>query len=179
MAVNSTQPENQNFLSPLGFRFSIKKTPNINWFVQSINLPGLSLPSAVIETPFKRIPLSGEKMEFDPFTIQFKVDEDLRNYIEMYTWLVGTAFPDNFDQYFGRSPNQTTASTYANNDNIKSDANLIILNSKMNPILDITFIDVAPIELGELRFDIAASDIEYIQVSATFSYRYFTLKQLY
>lgn len=178
MAITSNQPENQNLLSPLGFKFSIKKTPHINWFVQGINVPALTLPAAVIETPFKRIPLSGEKMEFDPFTINFKVDEDMQNYIEIYTWLVGTAFPDNFDQYFGRAPNQTTASIYANGDNIKSDANLLILNSKMNPILEITFIDVAPTELGELRFDATLTDVDYITATATFSYRYFTLKQL-
>jgi hypothetical protein len=178
MAVTTTLPDNQNFLSPLGFRFSIKKTPHINWFVQSINLPGLTLPAAVIETPFKRIPLSGEKMEFDPFTIRFKVDEDMKNYLEIYQWLIGTAFPDTFDQYFGRSPTETTASSYTSNDNIKSDANLIILSSKMNPILDVKFIDVAPIELGELRFDSTVSDIDYLETSVTFSYRFFTIQEL-
>lgn len=177
MAVADNQPENQNFLSPLGFRFSIKKTPHINWFVQSMTLPGLTLPSAVIDTPFKRIPLSGEKMEFEPFNITFRVDEEMNNYLEIYQWLIGTGFPDNFTQYFGRTPNQTSASYYSSLDNIKSDASLIILSSKMNPVVEVTFVDIAPTELSELRFDMAVNDINYMTCTATFSYRYFTLKQ--
>ena len=46
MAIIDTQPINKNFLSQLGFKFVINKTPNINYFVQSINIPGITLGSS-------------------------------------------------------------------------------------------------------------------------------------
>ena len=35
MAITTTEPTNKNFLSPLGFKFVIQKTPNVNYFVQN------------------------------------------------------------------------------------------------------------------------------------------------
>ena len=35
----SDQPDNTQFLSPLGFNFGIKKLPTTNYFVQSMNVP--------------------------------------------------------------------------------------------------------------------------------------------
>ena len=37
------QPDNINYLSPVGFRFSIEYIPKTNWFLTSVNLPGISL----------------------------------------------------------------------------------------------------------------------------------------
>jgi len=47
---------------------------------------------------------------------------------------------------------------------------LIIMNSAMNPILDITFYDVAPIDLSSISFDTRLTDVSYIEASVTFSY---------
>ena len=49
MSILDTQPTNKNFLSPLGFRFTIKKAPNLNFFVQSVNIPTLSLGTVDVE----------------------------------------------------------------------------------------------------------------------------------
>ena len=81
MSAVDNQPSNKNFLSPLGFRFLIKKTPNVNWFVQSVNLPGISLPEAVMQTPFVNIPFSGEQMTFEKLQVTFLVDEDMAKYL--------------------------------------------------------------------------------------------------
>lgn len=177
MAAQDNQPENQNFLSPLGFRFSIKKTPHINWFVQAANIPGMSLPAVEIGTPFKTIPMSGEHLMYEPFIISFRIDEEMKNYIEIYNWLIGSGFPDNYGQYFGKGPNDVSGvNIFAKQDTIKSDATLIVLNSNMRPAVTVKFIDIAPIALSEINFDMKLTDVEYVPATATFSYRYFTIE---
>ena len=51
------QPENTNFLSPVGFDFKVKKLPTVNYFVQAINVPSVTLGQGNIPTPFINIPL--------------------------------------------------------------------------------------------------------------------------
>ena len=43
MSILTDQPDNQNFLSPVGYKFQIKKTPKTNYFVQAVNLPSVSV----------------------------------------------------------------------------------------------------------------------------------------
>lgn len=178
MAAVDRQPENQNFLSPLGFRFTIQKTPHINWFVQAANIPGMALPAVEINTPFKTIPLSGEHLQYEPFVISFRVDEEMKNYVEIYDWLIGSGFPDNYGQYFGRGPDDLGVKSFTKQDAVKSDASLTILNSNMRPIIDVKFVDIAPIALSELNFDMKYTDVDYIAAQATFSYRYFLIERL-
>jgi hypothetical protein len=44
------------------------------------------------------------------------------------------------------------------------------MNSAMNPIIDISFIDIAPIELSEVSFDTRLSDVNYVDATVVFSY---------
>ena len=37
------QPNNLDFASPTQFRFNLLKTPNVEFFVTSVNIPGISL----------------------------------------------------------------------------------------------------------------------------------------
>ena len=41
------QPENTNFLSPVGFDFKVKKLPTVNYFVQAINVPSVTLGQGI------------------------------------------------------------------------------------------------------------------------------------
>ena len=40
-AIDKT-PTNKNFLSPLNFQFQLKRAPYLNFFIQSINIPGVN-----------------------------------------------------------------------------------------------------------------------------------------
>ena len=45
MAYDGTlfSPSNKNFLSPVGFKFVIGRTPNVDYFCQSASIPEVSL----------------------------------------------------------------------------------------------------------------------------------------
>ena len=82
-AVDNT-PANKNFLSPLNFRFQIKKAPNVNFFVQKVNIPEIAVRAPDVMNPFVKIPYPGDHLEYGIFNISFKVDEDLQNYLEIH-----------------------------------------------------------------------------------------------
>ena len=95
----ASDPTNKNFLGQTGFRLVLDRTPTTNYFSQSASLPGISIGTTNNITPFTDYPLPGEKLTFSPFTLTFRVDEDMKNYVEAYDWLVGMGSPTSFDQY--------------------------------------------------------------------------------
>lgn len=173
MPLLNTSPANKNFLSPLGFKFSIKRAPHVNYFVQSVSVPNLTLGSTSIPTPFSRIPIAGDHILFGPFTVTFKVDESLTNYLELYNWIVKIGFPDSFEQYSALDNSSPTsdAGTY-------SDLTLVILSSSKNPTYEITFVDAYPTSLTDIIFDTRTPDVDYVECTATFDYRKFNIKAL-
>ncbi len=182
MTAITNLPTNKNFLSPLGFIFSIKKTPNVNYFVQSASLPSISLGQSDVQTPFVKLPIPGDHIDFGTFSVTFRIDEDMRNYQEIYDWIVALGFPDNFGQHnaiatargrFGGLVNNPTSGA-----GVYSDASLVILNSVKAPIIDFQFKDLYPINLSEIMFDTKNTDVDYVEGSVTFAYRSFTLNRL-
>ena len=74
MAAITNQPGNINFLSPLGFRFVLKRAPNLNFFVTDVNLPDISLGFIEVPTPFKIINIAGSKLDYGDFNITFRLN---------------------------------------------------------------------------------------------------------
>ena len=89
MSAFDTQPDNNNFLSPLGCRFIVKKLPLVNFYCQSASFPSVSLQETETPNPLVRIPLAGTKLTYAPLDIRFRVDEDMKNYLEIYNWMQG------------------------------------------------------------------------------------------
>lgn len=187
MAYVSSTPENMNYVSPVGFRFGIKKLPNVNWFVQSTNVPGITLGEAIHNMPPIDRFLPGEKLTYDPFNLTFKVDEDFANWMELQNWMVGLGAPEGSEQFrthVGDKKIDVDRPFYRGRDASKisdaymSDATLIILNSNMNPNFEITFKDIFPTSLSELNFDTTLTDVEYLTATATFRYISYTYRKI-
>ena len=169
----SKQPDNQNFLSPVGFRFVINKLPNVQWFIQSVNLPGVTFGSITHSLPFRGTNPPGDSYDYEPLNVRFKVDEDLANWTELQNWMVGLGFPDDYDQYA-----DLLATRRGGVDPRFSDATLTLLDSNMRPNYAITFEDVFPISLSSLEFDSQSSDIDYITADVTFHFLTYTYTRL-
>ena len=59
-----------------------------------------------------------------------------------------------------------------------SDAFIMILTNKNNPILEINFEDIFPVSIGDLDYSQDATDVEYMKVTAEFAYKIYTLTTL-
>jgi len=142
---------NKNFLSPIGFQFSIDRTKyaNIEYFCTAISLPDISLPES--PQPYRGVNLAfeGDRLQFGDLSITFNVTEDMENYIETFDWM-HRCISEKEDQ--------------------KEDAELIILNSHNNTTKRVKIKDVFPIALSELAFDVKTTEVEYLQATVTFAY---------
>jgi hypothetical protein len=164
MPTNVTNiPDNKNFLSPVGFKFTLNRSPNLSYNIQRLSFPGINVNFSTMATPFVPIPINS-RLDYNPLTFTFKVDEDLNNYLEIYNWALEIAAPDSFSQY--------------KKDSTKVDANLIIMTSSMRPNISIDFYDLFPISLSDMEFDTSNQDINYIDASVSFKYLRYTIKTL-
>ena len=59
-----------------------------------------------------------------------------------------------------------------------SDAFLMILSNKNNPIIEVNFHNVFPTSLSALDFSQDATDVEYLTASAEFSYQVYEINTL-
>lgn len=173
MSALDHQPENINFLSPFSFKFQVKKTPYLNFFVQSVNIPGISLPFTEHPNPFVPIPYTGDHITYDELLIQFKVDEDLQNYLEIHNWIRATGYPESFNEYATIARHPTTSGL-----GIKSDISLLILSSAKNPKFEVVFKDAFPIQLSAIIFDTTQETVQHIDASCTFKYRSYDIQRV-
>ena len=155
-------------------------------------MPAINLGEAVFPTPYKEIPVMGDTVSYDNLSISFIVDENLENYIEIHEWLTAIGFPKNRNQFssFRSSTASTPIATQGTSDDIGDvqpatsargmfgDAILTILTNKNNPVVEVRFQDIYPVALGALDFTQTATDVEYITVTADFSYKIYDIVAL-
>ena len=169
----SRQIGNRNFLSPVGFKFNLTKTPKVDFFSQSDSRPNISLGVAVQTTYLKDIPVPGDKMDYGDLDIEFFIDENLENYLQIEKWIRSLGFPESLAESIPLDPNEEDLLMGA-----RSDGTLLIYNSSFNPIAKINFKDMFPIALTPVPFSADATDINYIMATATFKYTIFNVESL-
>lgn len=175
MSVIGNQPSNPNFLSPLGFNFAIKRLPNVAFFLQNVNLPNVNLGETQIPSPFIRVPVPGDHLEYGELTLQFRVDEDMLNYREIYDWLVGLGSPESFSQYKTLKDNSDLPGSGTG---LLSDATLTILTSAQNPNIEVRFKDLFPTTLSDFELSYAGTDVDYVLATASFKFLSYTIVAL-
>ena len=171
-AIDKT-PTNKNFLSPLNFTFVLKRSPHLNFFVQKINLPSISIPTVDRNTPLLPIPFAAGQIEFEKLQITFKVDEDLQNYLEIHNWIRALGFPESNEQYKAMSLKDKATGEW-----VKSDLTLIISNGLKQPNYEVSFYEAFPTYVSDLDFETTDTDLEYITATTIFRYAYYTITKL-
>lgn len=176
-----TEPENKNFLKPNSFRFIFNRLPNVEYFCQSTNLPKMTLGSANQPTPFVNIPHTGDKIDYDVLNITFMVDENMKNYLELYNWMIGLGFPKSHNQFAALTKDPSTrfmGSDIMLESSLYSDASLFILNSNNQPIIEVKFYDAFPVSLEGLDFDLRIPTVDYFTGIATLKYKLYEIKPI-
>tara|TARA_Y100000004_G_C8862546_1_gene389708 strand:+ start:352 stop:873 length:522 start_codon:yes stop_codon:yes gene_type:complete len=155
----SQQPDNRNYLSPVGFKMKLEIFPGVDFFCQTANIPGVT--AVVNEVPTARralpIPAAGGTT-FDDLTLQFLVDEDLKNYLSIWNWINKTTNayePDTVD------------------DAVFSNGQLFVLTNNYNANFVVNFDSLFPTQLSTLPFNVGATDVEFLVASVTFKYAFY------
>ena len=93
------QIANRNYMSPVGFKLILTKTPKVDFLCQSANIPQISMGTAIQPTYLKDIPVPGDKVLYDDLNVRFLVDEKMENYLAIYKWITGLGFPESLGQF--------------------------------------------------------------------------------
>ena len=173
MASNfPNQINNRNFLSPVGFKFTLSKDPKISFFCNSSRIPDISLGSAIQPTYLKDLDVPGDKLSYGDFSLRFLVDENMENYMAVHNWLTGLGFPETTQQF----KDLTTDKNGIRDLKYQfSDGSLHILNSNFRDIAIVKFKDLFPVSLTSLEFEATDTDINYFTAEVTFKYTVYNI----
>lgn len=166
-------PENLNPLSPNGFTLAIDKLPDLTFFSQNVGLPGLSLGSANASSSLVDYGVAGDKIEFEPLTVEFLVDEGMKNYNAIADWMISLGFPESHEQYKqflseAKEKYELSAST--------ADGIVSILGSNNTAVAEYQFADLYPISLSNLGMTSTANDVDYVVATVEFRYTFMKRK---
>ena len=150
---------------PIQAEVVIRRLPDVTFFCQKAMIPGVTLPSPKVPNPLTAITQPGDHIMWDEFTIDFKVDELMVNWISIWNWMCGLGFPENTGQHAVLDAMPAWADT-----GIRSDISQLILDNKNIPKIEVTYKDCFPISLSKVMFDVTATDAQFTTASASFAY---------
>ena len=161
------QIDNRNFLSPVGFKFTLAKEPKVAFFCNSARIPEISLGTATQPAYLKDVDVPGDKLSYGDFSLRFLVDENLNNYMAIHNWMLGLGYPDSTKQFDDLTKNEDGSDELQKQ---FSDGSLHILNSNYRDVAIVKFRDLFPIYLTSLEFEATDSDVQYFTADVTFKY---------
>ena len=174
------QIANRNYMSPLGFKLILTKTPKVDFLCQSANIPQISMGTAIQPSYLKDIPVPGDKVLYDDLNVRFLVDEKMENYLAIHKWITGLGYPEFRAQYdqLKKDDNRTNRGVVDKGDPRYfefSDATLQVLNSNYKPSVLINFKDAFPTSLSTLDFDVTTRDYNYFTAEVNFKYTIYNI----
>ena len=154
MASLAQQPKNINPLADVQFKFEIAALPNTSFFIQTCNLPGISLEAQTVGAPrIQNFSRYTGVVTYEALDVTFMIDEYLKNWQEIYEWMIG-------------------------DENKYATAVLTILSSSMNPTMEFHFKDIFPTTLSAIPFDSTTTDPVYQVATVAFNYTEYIIKNL-
>jgi hypothetical protein len=97
--------------------------------------------------------MSGDTISYDTLSLRFAIDEDLKNYREIFDWMIS---------------NRENGLDF-------SDMILSVLTNHNNGNREFQFRDAFPISLSGVEFTTQATDVEYLQADVSFRYSEFSV----
>lgn len=147
------------------FEFTLDRIPNMVYFCQTANIPGLVFGTDIQPTSLGypvTIPVGNYK--FENLQLSFKVDENLINWLEILEWMKKNGnFGEMCNSYpYTGSGTELTKTT--------SNASLLITNSTYKPKLKVNFNHLFPISLSGIAFSTVLP--ESLEVIATVEFAF-------
>lgn len=151
-----TLTTNRNLLSPNKFRLVINSTKyeNVEFFCVAAPLPGLSLPQTPVGVRGATMFVPGDKIAYDDISFKILVDEDLKNYTELYQWI--------------KNNHSSGVISY-------EDIILQIYSSSSNKNKEIKFVSAFPVSISAMQFDTQLEGVDYLSIDVTFRYDRFQI----
>lgn len=137
--------------NPTQFRLSFSKIPHIPFFCQTVNMPDITMGTAVAASRWHDINMPGEKLTFGELSAEVLLDTDMVSYAEMYNWMKNISVIN-------------TSSDYTSTCSVHTGSKIFQFN------------DVYPIVLGSLRLSKTTTDSPALVFSTVFRFTTFDIK---
>lgn len=167
----ATNPQNRSFLSNNKYQFVIDRLPSVVFFLQSINLPSISLSNTVTPSPYVEIKKPGGLIRYEDLTLNYMIDEDMTSWFEIYNWMNNLGNPETLDKI------GTLTRIPGKKNSIYSDASLLIKTNSNNSNIKITFYDIFPTDLGGIQLT-SIEGQDFLTSTITFAYTYFKAEKI-
>ena len=148
----------------------MNRCPKVDFFCNRANIPTVSLGSAVQSSYLKNIPVPGDKLEYEDLQLDFMVDENCENYLQIYDWITGLGFPESLQQYQELKRDRRFWLPEDALTNERSDGTLMILNNNYLPSLKVIFKDLFPVSLSGIPFSAVETEERYFTATVSFKY---------
>ena len=182
MTALTRNPTNPNPLQPNKFTLNFSRVPNVQYFCQSVSVPGISLSEIPITNPFVDIYAPGEKAIYDLLNITFIIDEELQGWKEIHDWIRAMTKVKEFEEY--RKLPQLNKNASARND-IRgefpqySDAAISLFSASNKEYYRFKFYDVFPTTLSTFVMNSQDSPENVLTADATFRYSYYDIEKVF
>jgi len=145
---------NVNLLSPVGFKLTInrQKYANTEYFITSFSIPEITAGEIQMNFRGGIAFQSSETRQFGALNLRFAIDEDMKNYTEIYNWL-----KENTEKYEA------------------ADMILSVMTNHSTVNKQFQFKNAFPTSLSGVEFNAQANDIEYAQADVSFRYDEFLI----
>lgn len=158
-----------NYLSPVSFKIAIERLPNVEFYTQRVNIPGISAAGVVQSSPIHNIYNTPDRIEYTELDLSFVVDEDMENFREIFEWMQGLGSPQSSDQRRDLQQSKYGAT---------SDISVLIENSARNSNIRFSFTDCFPVALSSIPLDVTQQDIIPPECNVTFRYTSMTFEKI-
>jgi hypothetical protein len=147
---------NYNLATNTNFKVEIAGVPEFNYFVQSVNLPGISMGGVEVDYVNNQVFMPSDRIDYDPLVFTYVLSEDWGNYRFLHQWMRDIRSVDYPPKHF-------------------RDVTLHILNNNKLENLKIVFYNCFPTFLSEINLESAVSDTTPLVSTATIRYQYFDI----
>ena len=171
---------NKSILNKNNFKLIIQKTPTVEYYAQTVTIPGLTFSETIQATGIGvDAYFPGDKISFDTLNVSFLVDEDLENYQEMYNWMtqiVPISDSKDYQTLTGSTMNTLGVSSQdENSQNLVSMITLVTNTNKNLPNRYFRFYDAFPISLGSLEMQ-SGSETAPVTCEVSFRFTFYEIK---
>jgi hypothetical protein len=156
------------------FKFVLADLPDLSFFVQQVVLPDVGGTPPKRGNPFTVIPELPDHLDFSPLTVHYVVDAKFQAYYSMFYWVRGYGFPNSYDDIVNfqesrkrqlASPKPTPRQMHTTHGTLQ-----ILIPDSDKILATVDFIDLFPIQVGQLSFDTTVSQPAVMTCQVQFAY---------
>lgn len=143
-----------NYLTSNRATLQINGLQDVEFAITSFNLPSLTLEYSQVSTPFMAGKEATSKPDFGEITISFLVDEEMKNWLAIFDWMIDLSFTKSIKSRF-------------------VDGTITVYSSHNNPIISFKLSEIVPIYLSDIQFTEGSGETSPITATARFALTYY------